>query len=533
MKTLPHCLEKSKTQTPSRVAINDRGTEITYSQLVRTSHHLACGLYKSGIKRGDKVGVWLPNIAAYLEVFLACAELGAIVVSLNTKFKSFEMADIVTRSGCSTLVLWPDFKNIPFMEILSEIPKDGLNALQSVVIYSENDDFTLSIPDCLADKDLILFDDLTKSDVYTLPDIAETDGLVVFTTSGTPGKPKFVLHTQYSVTVHAEEVAENFGYKDRECRLLQVNPLCGTFGLTQALAGFAGGGTVYCLPVFEPTEACGIMQNCAITDINGSDDMYAMLLDHTDEEKPFPQLMYAGYAAFNPALSDLVEAASLRGVSLMGLWGMSEVQAFVTHQDPADIAENRKRAGGRLLSKSAKIRITDPETGATLPFGTAGELEIKTPSQMFEYLDNELATLKTVTKDGYIKTGDLCVQEDETSFTFLSRMGDVLRLGGYLTDPAEIENCLAAMTGVSQAQVVGVQTAKGQRSYAFVVLENDQKPNEQGMLSYCRENLAGYKVPVAIECLSSFPTTQSANGVKIQRGKLREDAQKQIEAIGS
>jgi len=157
-------------------------------------------------------------------------------------------------------------------------------------------------------------------------------------------------------------------------------------------------------------------------------------------------------------------------------------------------------------------------------------LEIKTPSQMICYLNNEDATLETVTQDGYIKTGDLCVQDSENSFTFLSRIGDVLRLGGYLTDPTEIENCLGNMDGVEQAQVVGVQTAKGQRSFGFVVLNEGSKLTEPDLISYCRENLAGYKVPVTVQCLTAFPTTQSANGVKIQRAKLREDAQARIDA---
>jgi len=530
MKTLPYQLQSSVNTTPNRIAISDRSNDITYEQLRETTKQIASGLFAQGIRRGDKIGIWLPNIAAYLEMFLACAEIGATVVSINTKFKSFEMADIVTRSGCTMLVLWPDFKNIPFLDILSEISEGGLKSLQSVVFYSENENKRPTLPKCLAGKDIISFEQLRQSEITTLPKISEDDGLVVFTTSGTTGKPKFVLHTQYSVTIHAEEVAQHFGYQERDCHLLQVNPLCGTFGLTQALAGFAGCGTVYCLPVFEPVEACRIMQEEAITDINGSDDMYAMLLKQATEDKPFPDLKYAGFAAFNPALSDLVETATERGVHLMGLWGMSEVQAFVTHQDPSASIADRKRAGGRLIASAAKIRITDPDTGAVLLYGEQGELQIKTSSQMVGYLNNEEATSKTITKDGYIKTGDLCVQHDDRNFTFLSRMGDVLRLGGYLTDPTEIETCLGEMDGVMQAQVVGVQTSKGARAYGYVVLSETGAVTENQMLKYCRDNLAGYKVPARIEFLTEFPTTQSANGVKIQRAKLREDAQSSIDA---
>lgn len=333
-----------------------------------------------------------------------------------------------------------------------------------------------------------------------------------------------MLHTHKSITAHAIDVANRFGYAGRETRLLQVNPLCGTFGLTQAIAGFAGGGSVYCLPVFDAEAAAALIQEARITDINGSDDMYAMLLNARDEAIPYPSIINAGFAAFNPSLGNLVEDADRRGLKLVGLWGMSEVQAFTAHQLVADPVELRKQAGGYLLSDDAKIRVVDPETSAQLRFGDMGELEISCPGQMAEYLDNPDATAKTVTPDGYVKTGDLVIQHDERKFTFLSRMGDTLRLGGYLTDPVEIENVLNQYPGIAKSQVVGVDTDKGTKAFAFVVPRAAANLNKEDLEAHCRDHLASYKIPIDYFVLEDFPVTQSANGVKIQRARLREIA---------
>ncbi len=525
MKTFPALIQKTTTAWGDRNAISDRGNMRTYNEFSERGNRLANSLQELGIGHGDRVGLWLPNCAAYLEMFLACSQIGAIVVALNTKFKSHEMDDIMSRSGCKMLVLWPDFKNIPFLDILGGVSPDSLSNLEFVVCYSEAaNSATTGLPACLDNKKILEFDAMLQGAPEFLSKVSPDDGLLIFTTSGTTGKPKFVLHTHYSVAYHATQISNYFGYPEGECRLLQVNPLCGTFGLTQALAAFAGGGIVYCLPVFDPVEAVKIMQNDKITDINGSDDMFQMLLDQVPDADPFPFLKNAGYAAFNPALINLVADAKTRNISLYGLWGMSEVQALVARQKPEDPTAARKLAGGWLTSPEAKIRITDPDTNQELPFGEKGELEICCPSQMKEYWGNPEATAKTITPDGYLKTGDFAIQLDERRFTFLSRMGDVLRLGGFLTDPVEIENCLTDHPEIEKAQVVGVETPSGTKAVAFLVLKQGSHLDVSTLAPYCKNRMAGYKVPAIFKTLEAFPTTVSANGEKVQRSKLRDDA---------
>jgi fatty-acyl-CoA synthase len=147
---------------------------------------------------------------------------------------------------------------------------------------------------------------------------------------------------------------------------------------------------------------------------------------------------------------------------------------------------------------------------------------------MKEYFENPAATHDAFTGDGFLKTGDLGFTEEGGGFTFLARMGDVLRLGGYLVAPDEIAAFLEDHEGVASAQVVGLDIARGTRAVAFVIPVPGWEFSEAALTAYCARGMAGFKVPARIFEVEEFPATQSANGVKIQRGKLREMAKSRI-----
>jgi fatty-acyl-CoA synthase len=193
------------------------------------------------------------------------------------------------------------------------------------------------------------------------------------------------------------------------------------------------------------------------------------------------------------------------------------------------------RGGGTPVSPKTSVRVRDPESGQLLPPGEQGELEVKGPSMMLEYLGDPEATAKTLTEDGFIRTGDLGTMDGDdvgrNAFTYLSRMGDTLRLGGYLVAPEEIANFLEGHVSVAGAQVVGVDGVPGRRgtqAVAFVIPAALSTYSESELQAHCAAGLAKFKVPARIFAVEAFPVTESANGVKVQRGKLRELAQSMI-----
>jgi fatty-acyl-CoA synthase len=171
------------------------------------------------------------------------------------------------------------------------------------------------------------------------------------------------------------------------------------------------------------------------------------------------------------------------------------------------------------------VRTRDPESGTLLSVGEPGELEITGPSQMLEYFEEPVATQAAITEDGFVRTGDLGALEPEGGFTFLSRMGDVLRLGGFLVSPAEIEAEIQAHPSVESVQVVAAGSAAGNRAVAFVVPKDGDVFKESTIQAHCADRLAKYKVPARVMPIDAFPVTESANGIKIQRGKLRTMAE--------
>jgi fatty-acyl-CoA synthase len=211
---------------------------------------------------------------------------------------------------------------------------------------------------------------------------------------------------------------------------------------------------------------------------------------------------------------------------MVGLYGMSEVQALYAVQ-PLDLPlVERIVGGGRPISAQSEVRVRDPDSGEILGPGEPGELEIKGPSLMKEYYLNPEATAEEFTTDGFLRTGDLGQLTGDGRFLYLQRMGDVLRLGGFLVSPAEIEHHIISHPSVSDSQVVGIRTAEGStRAVGFVIMNPGAKFDEAGLRQHCLDGLARFKAPVRIFAVDEFPTTPSANGTKIQRAELRRMAE--------
>jgi fatty-acyl-CoA synthase len=255
----------------------------------------------------------------------------------------------------------------------------------------------------------------------------------------------------------------------------------------------------------------------------------AQLLDTRSAKTVFPSIKFIVSANINPAHNDISERAARVGVKVIGLYGSSEVQALFSHCSLDWSAEGRGRPGGFPASASAKVRTRDPETKQLCKVDEAGELEIFAPESRFlEYFNDPEATRSAFTEDGYFRTGDLGITRPDGSFDFLARMGDVLRLGGFLVSPAEIEELIQQHPTVASCQIVGVSVQNAIRPIAFVIPRNGAQLVEREIIGFVADRLAKYKVPVKVYAVDEFPTTPSANGSKVQKNKLREMAEHRL-----
>ncbi len=446
--------------------------------LVEQGRRLAEQWAAVGLQPGDRVGLWLANGSRYLAALAGCAAGGFVAVSVNTRWSRAEADSLLHRSGA-----------------------------------------------CL----LRTADAETLIGTATTVEPSDHDGFVVFTTSGTTSRPKMVLHRQQSVVDHAHDAGRAFGYSP-DTPVLVAMPLCGVFGLVSFTAAVAADAPVIMAPVIDPVDIAATVERRGVVAVNGSDDLFhRMLATNAD----LSSIAVGGYARFNTSLDGIVARAEARGMNLTGLYGMSEVQALFSLRDPTAEAAVRERPGGTLVSPAAGARVVDDE------------LQLRGPSLFAGYLaeggasiDQKL-TAAHITADGWFRTGDAAAMDKpvggRATFTYRARMGDALRLGGFLVAPSEIEAVLIGFPGVDAAQVVAVDLPTGARPVAFVtgslsVPGGDAAAAEAAVIEYCATRLARYKVPVRVIVVDEFPTTPSANGTKIQKARLRELAAR---ALGS
>jgi fatty-acyl-CoA synthase len=504
-------------QTPDAPAFMHGEQTISFFELCETARRAAQGLSDLGVGPGDRVALWLPNVPAYPILYFACVRLGAIAVAVNTRYRAVEVADIVGRSGAKVMACAPGFRRIDFLSILADIEPSALDRLAAIV--------TVGDEPAIERLRRVPFDRLCSRPQLGTNHAAARAACNIFTTSGTTSSPKFVAHRQGAIASHAQQVARAFGFAAPKTLTLSILPLCGVFGFNQTLATLAAGKPCVLVESYEIDEIARLIERHRPTTLFGSDDMYARLLDAVPGERPFPSVKWAGYANFNAALKDIAAQAEQRGLRLCGLYGMSEVQALYAMQPPRSKVGRRKKGGGVPTSPLAHVRVRDPETGALLGVGRPGALECAGPSLMMGYYGNEKATAETITSDGYVRTGDLAELDRHGGFTYLSRIGDVLRVSGFLVNPLEIETHIQKLPGIEGCQTISVARPEGVRAVSFVILKKGAALDEAAVIAHCRLGLANYKVPLRVFAVDDFPKTPSPNGFKIQRGKLREMAE--------
>ncbi len=507
-----------------QIALIDRNSPTTIAQLHQQVEQLAGNFAALGIKADDRVALWLPNCLAWVQSFLACAHLGATVLAVNTRFRSREVADIIGRGRAQWLIMWPDFKGIAFAEILRDVPQDVLDQLCGII--------TVGDPESAATKVIIArghavsaYAALTKSG-SPAPAPYGNNSALCFTTSGTTSLPKFVLHDQQTLILHGDVMRQAYGYNERS-RILASAPFCGAFGFSTLSGGLVTGCTVVCEPVSDTASTLEQIRRHRVTHTYANNESILNLLEAARSPADVESCELFGFANFSPAIGNLLEQAERNSLPLTGLYGSSELQALVAAQ-PTEPSQGdltvRYLAGGRLIHPEARVRARDPSTGRIVSEGQSGEIEISSPSRMVGYMDNPDATAGAITDDGYFKTGDLGYTVSDRQFVFQARMGDSMRLSGFLVNPAEIEQTIENFDGVRACQVVGATKGTRILPVAFVIMQPGAQANPEAWTTECKRLMAGFKVPVRFEVLTEFPAIESANAVKIQKHKLRDMA---------
>ncbi|CAN5336211.1 AMP-binding protein [soil metagenome] len=511
------------------VCLRFAGRDITYGEFIGRVDRMAGGLAAIGIERGDVVGLWWPNTPDWIAALFACARIGASVLSLNMRYGAYEVGSFVKRSRCKAVFYTPDYRGKRSAPILEQIAPEDIASVRALIALDDG-----AAPPRLATQVAHhTLRELESAAPFTGTGGQPGDSCIILSSSGTTSQPKLIEHSQQIVVHHAADVVEHFGLTAKASRLVLAVPACGAFGFTILMSSMQANCPTSLIENFDAAEGAQLLVEHRITHLFGTNDQLDKMLKVSAPDWTLPDLVLFGHANFTPGLTELPQQAADRGIRMNGCFGQTETMALFATQPFDSSLERRAQSGGVPVSKQGKVRVRSLETGALLPVGETGELEAWTPDFMLGYLGDEAATRRAFTDDGWLKTGDLAFLTDDGGFIHLSRIGDVLRIGGYLVNPLEIEEAVLSDPRLAACQAVEVNASGGVRPVAFVIGRPGYQHDEAALIAACKARLAIYKVPVRVFEVERFPTTPSPNGEKVRKNDLREMAAQRLAGIGA
>jgi fatty-acyl-CoA synthase len=497
-----------------------------------------------GVRPGQCLAVMLPNWSDALVWQFAAASVGAHVIGVNTRYNTGEVAHILTAARPAVVAVPAAFHGLDLFGRLSEaaasVPDVAAPAVAVVRGPSETDttaqEFDLGGGAWVAGSG-----DTTGVEVPETPDQVTLTAAgidddpqdhlaVAFTTSGSTGVPKLAAHRHSAIVRHGHADAAIMQVRSGDVGLC-VLPVSGVFGFSAAMAMIAGGGALLMETVFDPAAVLRRMQQVKVTHGVGADDLFGRLCDewHTGERADLSSFRWLGIADFLGRSKEIARwARDEFGTHTSGVFGSSEVFALAMLWNADDPESVRWNGGGRAVDSAIELRVADPLDDTPIADGEQGELQFRGPNVVDAYLGNPEAAARAFTNDGWFRSGDLAVSLGDGGYRYVCRMGDVLRLRGFLVDPAEIERRLAQHPGVGIVKVVGITGDGGYTQAVGFVVPTDDAPDDtdaETLKAWCKEELAAFKVPSAIHVIDRMPTTVGGNGSKIRAVELREWAQ--------
>jgi len=452
----------------------------------------------------------------------AAARLGLRTIPINTWNKEAELTHLLSISSAKALVLDSSFTVANMAATLAEVRR------------KMGDSFTVRwvidaapISDPLNGTIDLASIEACPGEVPKATDV--NDAVIAYSTSGTTSLPKLAQHNEKNILDHACAVVRRAGLGPNDVVLCALPP-CGAYGYGLIMAALESGARAIQCPVFSVDLAVRLIAEEGVTAMALTEPLMRDLLDHSKANQDSYRslrIVFSAGATLEPVVSRAEKEFSF---SLTNVYGSSEVLALAAFWDwDMDIAE-RSAAGGRLVNDAMRVRAIGP-TGKMLPPGEQGELQFKGPSITAGYLGNSDATNAAFTSDGWFHSQDLGQIDDDagTSFRYVARMNDALRVKGFLVNPGEVEMMLQTHPAVSVAQVVGVSDGKGEEiAVGFVTLVDRASATGEELRAFCKANMAVFKTPAAIAVMHEFPVTRSANGDKVKKNQLRELAKEII-----
>jgi long-chain acyl-CoA synthetase len=531
MKPLFEYLRHFATVTPNKPAIIYYGNVITYKELNELSDRFAAFLLKKGVRKGDKVALFMQNCPQYLICSYGIQKIGAIVGPCSPMFKEWELEYEVNDLGAKVIVALDHLYPV--------VEKIRSNTSLAHVVVTNYKDFLPdqpkpAFPDQLVEKKPIsethdLMDILAK--VHgDLPDVdidVEDDVCLIVYTSGSTGMPKGAMLTYRNAQFKTDCVTRTYGYTADDIHLC-VMPVFHIAGqLFSANAPIYSGGTIVLLTRYTPEAVMEAIERYKVTTAYTVVPMNVEIMNHSrSKDIDFSSLKLNPCTSFGIQLTKEISDAwrQLTNASLFEIsYGLSETHTGDSLMPPDQIKFGSH--GKPTFDTEVRIVSLDDPT-IVLPPGEAGEITVKGPGVFKGYLNKPEATEATL-RNGWVHTGDIGMLDEEGYLYFQGRKKEMIKCSGYSVFPEEVEQMLIRHPAVSAAAVIGVpDPVRGESVKAFIVLNQGYEGTvtEEEIIRWSKEKMANYKYPRYVEFRNTLPAT--GTGKLLRRVLADEEKQK-------
>ncbi|MDQ3294618.1 MAG: AMP-binding protein [Actinomycetota bacterium] len=482
------------------IAVVSRGQRTTYAQLREQVAAYRGGLVRLGLQPGDRVGILAGTNWYFVSTYLAVLSAGLVAVPVNPISPARALEQELRSVGARAVFIGPSGR-----AAWGGVDRAALPNLEHVIATSGAD---------IAGA--VVLDDLMGGAPAPVVDRADDDLAVLIFTSGTAGSPKAAMLTHGNLRSNLEQVQAHPGRALASSDVLfGVLPLFHIFGLNVVLGGaLVAGASVVLVERFDPTSALEAVQTHGITVVLGAPALWAEWAGLTGHDGALAtvRLAASGAAKLPDEVADAMERRF--GVVVTEGYGLTEASPVVTSSAGTTV----KRGSIGVPVPGLDVRLVDAD-GEDVLVGDAGEIWVRGPNVFAGYWEDVAATDNALTADGWLRTGDIAVVDDDGSVFLVDRAKDLIIVSGFNVFPAEVEEVLLEHPGVEAAAVVGVaHPHSGEAVKAFVVSAPGASNEEDEIIAFCADRLARYKCPVKVMFVGEIPVGPAG---KVLRRSLR------------
>lgn len=510
----------------------------TFSEFDEICNQVAKGFMALGIKRGDHVAMWANNLPEWVYAQFGSAKMGAVMVTVNTNFRAFELEYLLGQSDANTLILTggvrtPDEYLKVLEQVLPELANcepgnlksDTLPNLKNVVYLGKE-----KIPGVYNWQDVMeMGKSVSDGDFQKRKDSLESDDVIMMQyTSGTTGYPKGVMLTHSNLLGNAYSMAETMGLTPEDAMCIPV-PFFHCFGcVIGTMCCVVSGTAMVPITSFDPKTVMKAVEKYKCTALLGVPTMFIAELEemtkNTYDTTPLRTGVMAGSTCPVEVMKGVMDKMGAMEMTIV--YGQTEASPGITQTRRDDPMEVRTDTVGRALP-NVEVKVVDPVMNEILGPGEPGELCSRGYHIMKGYYKMPERTEEVIDSEGWLHTGDLATVDEQGNYRIVGRLKDMIIRGGENVYPREIEEFLYTHPAVRDVQVVGIPSRKyGEKVAAFIQLRPDaESVTEDDIKNFCKDKISFHKIPQYCFFIQEFPATASG---KIQKYKLRELAVQEV-----